>query len=291
MFFGKNNRYPYLILLIIHSTLLLYTFAKVKNKKPLVVLLLSNMGLAYLFEYLILSFLHLYRYKPNFFKKKFLDDISGAILSQAVYVPFTALFITAFKLKWPVKMGFAIYFALIEKLFIKMGIFKKRGWKTRYTLVLIYLYFHVSDQWLRLLKKGNSIIQKFTLYNMVQFTGINSLVTLEMLHLLSFGRGKHHSLMEQHKMETSYSSIMSAIKTSFAYTESVAVKIGLLSVKNIIDRALRNMKLINIKSIFPITLIDVLLLSLGPVYKKWIEDIALSDGPNTQTDQEANGSR
>lgn len=280
--FAKKKKYPYIILLIIHSALLLFTFAKVKKRKPLVVLLFSNMGIAYLFEYIILSFLHLYQYKPKFFREKFLDDISGAILSQAVYVPFTALFITAFKLNWVVKLGFATYFAFIEKLFIKMGIFKKRGWKTRYTLVLVYFYFHISDVWLRLLEKGNKIIQKVTIYNMVQFTGINSLVILEMLNLLSFGRGRFHSMKEQHMMETSYSSIMSAIKTTAAYTENNAVKVVVFITKNIIDRILRKMKLLKIKSTFPISLIDALLLCLAPVYRKWIEDVALDQDREEQ---------
>ncbi|MBU9721713.1 MULTISPECIES: hypothetical protein [Bacillaceae] len=282
MFFGKSNRYPYIILLILHTLLLLFTFAKAQNRKSLIVLLLSNMGIAYLFEYMVLSFLHLYRYKPKFFKKNFLDEISGAILSQAVYVPFTALFITAFRLNWVVKLGFAFYFAFIEKLFIMMGIFKKRRWKTRYTLVLTYLYFHISDQWLRFLKKGNSFIQKLTLYNMMQFTCINFLVALEMLHLLSFGRGKHHSLMEQHKMETSYSTFMSILKTWVTYTRSIKAKVLVVIGKSVFDYALRKGNLIKIKSTIPIIIIDIIVVCLGPVYKKWIGDIKQVEEGSTE---------
>ncbi|MBU9711849.1 hypothetical protein [Evansella tamaricis] len=277
----KWNKYPYIVLFIIHFILLLFTFTKANNRKSLVVLLFSNMGIAYLFEYIVLSFLHLYRYKPEFFRKNFLDEISGAILSQAVYVPFTALFITAFKLNWIVKLGFAVYFMLIQKLFIKMGIFKERGWKTRYTLILIYLYFHISDQWLRFLEKGNSFIQKLTLYNMVQFTCINLLVALEMMHKLTFGRGYYHSLMEQHKMETSYASLMSVLKTWVTYIGNIKAKALVVVGKIVVDYILKKSRLIKIKSLIPITIVDILVISLAPLYKKWIGDAALySDSTN-----------
>lgn len=278
MFSGKKNRYPYIILFLIHTALLLYAFARVNNRKPLVVLLLSNMGIAYLFEYIIFSFLRLYRYKPKFFKNNFLDGISGAILSQAIYVPFTALFITALKLNWIVKIAFAFYFSMVELLFIRMGIFKKQGWKTRYTFLLIVAYFYFSDLWLSLLKKGNTLTQKITLYNMVHFTGINSIVALEMLRKLRFGLGRYHSIIEQHNVETTYAAVMSAIKTWAGIKKNFALKIILLLVKMMVDQTLKNKGIIKIKSILPITVIDIMLLGLGPVYKKWIEDIEEKQG-------------
>ncbi|ADU32105.1 hypothetical protein [Evansella cellulosilytica] len=278
MFSGKNNkRYPYIILLVIHSGLLLYTFARKKDRKALVVLLFSNMGIAYLFEYLVLSFLHLYKYKPKFFKKNFLDDISGAILSQAVYVPFTALFITAFQLNWIVKVAFAIYFSVVEKVFIKMRIYKLQGWKIRYTLVLIVMYFYLSDWWLKLLKKGNAIIQRLTLFNMMQFTGINSLVSLEMPRILSFGVGRYHSTKEQHKVETSYSTLMSLIKTVAAWKGNLSLKVMFLLIKIMLDITLKRKGIIKIKSTLVITMIDLFLLTIGPTYKKWIHEIAANE--------------
>ncbi|MFA9556770.1 hypothetical protein ACERII_05670 [Evansella sp. AB-rgal1] len=85
-------------------------------------------------------------------------------------------------------------------------------------------------------------------------------------------------MKEQHKMETSYSSMMSAIKTLLAYTENMKVKVVVLIIKFISDNILKSMKLIKIKSTLLVTLIDILLLYLGPVYKKWIEKIAIDGG-------------
>ena len=108
---------------------------------------------------------------------------------------------------------------------------------------------------------------------MVHFTGINSLVLLEMSRILSFGFGRFHSAEEQHKVETAYATVMSVLKTWAAVKLSLPLKAILLLVKMMIDKTLKNKGLIKIKSILPITLIDILQLSVGPKYKKWIEEI------------------
>ncbi|MDQ0254834.1 hypothetical protein J2S74_002213 [Evansella vedderi] len=113
---------------------------------------------------------------------------------------------------------------IIEKIFIHFGIFKKMGWRTTYTFVLIFIYFFISDKWLELLKKGDTFIQKITLYNMVNFTSINSLFVLEVPRILTFGRGVFHSLKEQLKGEPLYASMMSIIKTWATLNGNISIK-------------------------------------------------------------------
>ncbi len=50
----RRNFIPFLILFIIHASLLGFSFYKSKNKKHLFTLLMSNIGLAYLFEFIVL---------------------------------------------------------------------------------------------------------------------------------------------------------------------------------------------------------------------------------------------
>ena len=72
---------------------------------------MSNIGLAYLLEFFVLNIFKGYRYKPRVMKKKYFDNILGAILSQAIFVPFTAVFLTTLKIGWIGKiLGGVIFF-------------------------------------------------------------------------------------------------------------------------------------------------------------------------------------
>ncbi len=270
----KRNKYPYLILLAIHTFLLIFTFTKNKDRKSLAILLLSNMGMATIFDYLILSVLRAYKYKPGFFRNKFFDEVSGAILSQAVYVPFTALFITAFKLNWKYKLCFSLYFAAIEKLFISIGIFKTRTWRTCYTVALIFFFFHLSDVWLRLLKTGNSLIKKLTLHNVVQLLKIHSLFfPLEVPGILSFGIGRHHSWKEQLKVEPLYASVFALITTWAALKEKMNIKLSVLFLKAALDRVLVKLRVIKAKPIYVLYIVNTFTLAAASIFKKWIDEL------------------
>ncbi|UTR12761.1 hypothetical protein MM300_11000 [Evansella sp. LMS18] len=236
--------------------------------------MLSNMGMATIFDYLILAVLRAYKYKPGFFKNKFFDEVSGAILSQAVYVPFTALFITAFKLNWKYKLFFSLYFTAIEKLFTSLGIFKSRTWRTSYTTVLIFFFFHLSDVWLILLKQGNSLIKKLTLHNIVQLIKIHSLFfPLEVPGILSFGIGRHHSWKEQLKVEPLYASVFALLTTWATIKEKMGTKLSVLFLKAALDRVLIKLRIIRAKSTYPLYIVDVLTLVAASIFKKWIDEL------------------
>lgn len=192
----KTNRIPFIILIFIHTGLLTYTFYKNKDRKRLFVLLLSNVGFAYLFDYIIVVILQAYHYKPNFFKNKYFDNVFGVILSQAIYIPFTTVFITAFQYGWKIKFFFVAYFFAIENLFIKMGIYKTYWWKTLYTASLISIYFIFSDFWYKHLKLGTPSVLYVSLFNMVLVVSLNVLYLLTLLKKIRFGLGFFHSWRE-----------------------------------------------------------------------------------------------
>jgi hypothetical protein len=140
----KNNSVPFVVLLIVHVLILAFTFYK-KRDKSYFILLLSNIGFAYLFEYFVLNLFQGYTYKPKILKNRKLDNILGGVFSQAIYIPIIATTITAFRLGWKWKVFFTVYFTLIERLFIYWKIFKKRWWKTFYTFFFLLLFFMGSD--------------------------------------------------------------------------------------------------------------------------------------------------
>jgi hypothetical protein len=167
--------------------MLVITLLKSRNRKRDIVLLLNYAGVAYIFEYIVIAVFKGYVYKPHFLKQRNLDNIFGAIWSQFFYVPITALFITVFNMGWKVKLFFSCYFVLIEKLFIFLGVFKNKWWRTRYTFCLIFSSFYVNDFWNEQLNKKNPQIMFITFFNLIQLTWMNMIYILAALRKIRYG--------------------------------------------------------------------------------------------------------
>jgi hypothetical protein len=213
----NSKTLPFFILLIIHTALLIYTFCNNKNRKSLFILLLSNIGFAYFFEFFILNLFHSYEYKPKLFKKKYLDNILGAFLSQGVFVPFTSIFISSFGFGWKIKAMFGMYFAIVERIFIKMGIFKNNWWRTIYTVFLIPIYFKIGEYWYKSLLKGNGNILFSSFLLMTWVTGLSILNILGVVGKVRFGLGKVFSWREHFIISTSYWFLISIFTTCTIY--------------------------------------------------------------------------
>lgn len=210
----KYKRYPFLILLLIHIVILYSAFRKSSDRKKLFVMLTSNIGLAYLFEYFVLNLYNGYQYKPSLFKNKQVDNIFGAILSQALFVPFTATFITVFKLGWFPKIIISMFYSLIEIFFVKMDVYKQRWWKTGYTFLLLPVYFTISDKWYEHLNKGTPVIQFLTLFHLMMVTCVNILFVKAILQKFKLGFGIFHSFREHFKFVGIYSIFFSLLSTT-----------------------------------------------------------------------------
>lgn len=272
---NKSNKYPFIILLAIHSALLVYTFYKNKDRKRLFVLLFSTIGIGYLFEYIVVNLFNGYRYKPSFLKNKELDNIVGAILSQAIFTPFTALFITAFQLGWKVKLFFSLYFTLIEMIFLRIGVYKHNWWKAKYTMLLLPIYFHVSDKWYQHLKKGTPIILFFSLYHLILVTCVNLLFVRAIKGKVKFGWGIFHTWREHFKLGPLYSIILSLITTWTVKGNTKKLRVINLVFRIGMDFILTKMKWIKTSEIplltnLPIHLIITIMLGYyrDLVYKK-----------------------
>jgi hypothetical protein len=216
----KKNHLPFLTLFIVHTCLLAFTFYRKKDRKKLFITLLSGMGLCFIFEYVVLSLFRAYRYKPKIFLNKDLDNFLGAILSQAVFVPFTALFITAFKIGWKGKFLFSLYFAGIERLFLKLSIHQNHWWKTSYTMTLMPIFFYINDFWYGQLRKGNSIFKFGSLFLGILVSGLNLMYSMSIFRKFKFGRGRRHSWKEHFKVAPLYSFALSFVTAVFIKKDS-----------------------------------------------------------------------
>jgi hypothetical protein len=218
---------PFIILLILHVMILVFTFHK-KRDKSYFVLLLSNIGFAYLFEFFVLNLFQAYTYYPNILKNRKLDNYLGAIFSQAIYVPIVATAITAFKLKWKWKLFFSFYFVMIEHLFIQLKIFRNNWWKTSYTFLFLLICFFGSDKWYQLLNKKLPFVKWITSYMAIYSYNMNVFFILSVFKLLKMGNGVFESWKKHFTIVPFYSYFISAItlityKTKRKYSNLLGV--------------------------------------------------------------------
>ncbi|MEH7097047.1 hypothetical protein [Neobacillus vireti] len=142
---------------------------------------------------------------PNVFKNKSLDNFLGAFLSQSIFVPFTAVYLTLTKSGLTKKLLGGIYFSLIELLFLRLRVYKHNWWRTVYTLILIPIYFVISDYWYYLLSKKNEFIRKISFFLMIMVTETNLFLLLAFLRKFRFGWGRYHAWTEHFIITPLYS--------------------------------------------------------------------------------------
>lgn len=270
----RIHKFPFLILFMIHSVFLLFAFYKNRDRKTLFISLLSNISFAYLFEYFVLNLFQGYRYKPRILKKNYPDNILGAILSQAIFVPFTAIFITAFQLGWKIKIAFGIYFGLIENLFIRLKIYKHYWWKTMYTVILIPCYFYISDQWYKYIKNGTPIVLFISLFNCIMVTGVNILFIMANLRKFRFGLGEYYSWKEHFRIAPLYSIILSLFTTVVIKEKGWISRIKVFIFAKVLDLFIKKNKLVkdNFHNHIENISIHIFIIYLSVLYKKWINE-------------------
>lgn len=244
----KRNKIPFIILLVIHTTMLGFSFYKSKNKKQLFTLLMSNIGFAYLLEYIVLNLFHAYTYKPKVLKKNFFDNILGAILSQGIFVPFTAVFTTALKIGWVGKLMVGVYFSLVELVFLKINVYKHHWWKTVYTLILIPIYLVISDWWNILLGKKNPFIRFISLFLMIMVSEANLLFLFASSRKIRFGFGRFHTWREHFIIVPFYAISLSFFSTlSFLKQNKWTSKLMVIVMTICLDLVFKKRKIVKDK--------------------------------------------
>ncbi|UCZ55014.1 hypothetical protein LGQ02_09945 [Bacillus shivajii] len=266
----KVNKYPYILLGIIHFIILIYTFYKSKDRKRHFVLLMNYAGFAYLFEYVVVALFDGYVYKPKFIKQKNIDSFVGALWSQFSYVPVIALFITVFQLKWRAKLLFAIFFVLIEKTFIRLGIYKNHWWKTKYTFACIFFSFIFNDKWYEQLTKRNRVILFLSYFNTIQVTWMNTVFLFVLLRKIRYGFGSFYSWKEHFKVGPAFGLLVSALLASFMKGGTFISKIHSFLLMSVMDQVLIKKRLLSIKNMFILPIIYVVTILCSTSYRKWV---------------------
>lgn len=241
----SKNATPFLLLFIFHFCLFLFTFKR-KSHRNTVILLLSNIGFAFIFEYLTLNLFHGYRYKPDIFKKRFFDNILGAILSQAIYVPITATFLTVTKKNWKWKICASFIYYCIEKLFIFLKIYKVYWWKPVFTLVLLNGYFYISDGFYRALSSQRRWALAIGHYFSILVIWIMYMYASALRRKVRFGLGHFHSWTEHFKSIPLYSLLLSLIAFATSRKHKFVYRLLLPTIHIILDKFLKKIGVLKI---------------------------------------------
>lgn len=204
----KKNSIPFLLLAVVH-VLLFFIFAKRSRQKNIWILLLSNIGMAYLFEYPVLNLFKGYAYKPYILKKRAHDQILGAIFSQALYVPITATLLTLYQKNRYWKLGSTLIYYGIERCFLHLKIYKAHWWKPYYTVFFMNIYFYISDWFYKALNAKKEWALVIAQYLSTEVIGVTLLYISAVNRKVRFGRGIHHSWREHFIIAPLYSLIRS----------------------------------------------------------------------------------
>ncbi|WP_078543780.1 hypothetical protein [Litchfieldia alkalitelluris] len=259
----RKNKFPFFVLFIIHTSIILFTLYKKKDEqRELSILLFINVGLAYIFEYIVFNVLRAYRYKPRVMKNKYIDNTFGALLSQAIIIPFTAVFLTAFKFGKKGKIFFSLYFLIVECIFVKLGVFTRHWWKTYLTPILVFLYFLISDYSYKKIKERNRFILSVSLFFCINVMVVNGLYFLAAFGRFKIELGKWSSWREHFIIAPLYGIILSLFATWQIQKRGFLPQINILLFANLMDWVLREL--------------DVVKLSLKGKYDLIIHHLAVS---------------
>lgn len=267
----KYHKFPYIILLIANCSILIYTFYKNKDRKRLLVSLGSNISMAIIFEYFTINLLKGYRYKPRILRNKYQDHILGAVFSQGIFVPFTALFITAFHLGWKFKLMASLFYTSIELLFLRIGIYTHKWWKTSYTLILLPVYFWICDKWYYYLKLRNPAVLFVSYFHLLFVTTIHSLFFQSIIGKVKFGFGRFNSWREHFILMPLYSLIVVFFTERIEKTRnSLIIYIKMLFYRLLLDKLLIKFKLMKFeqKNVHKNLPFHIFMILLSSCYKR-----------------------
>ncbi len=241
----NKNSIPFLLLALIHL-LLLFPLMKRKRGKETWILLLSNMGFAYFFEYFVLNILGAYTYKPRIFKKRAIDNMFGTFFSQGLFIPLAATFISVFQKDWKWKVLVSFFYYFIEKLFLRLKVYKENWWRPIFTFIFINGYFFLSDGFLTRLKTRKSWVLKVACFFSVEVFHIILMFQLAVRKKIRFGLGRFHPLKEHFLISPLYSLGLTFISVFAAKSGKVLWLLRLL-IPTAIDIVLIKIKILKIK--------------------------------------------
>lgn len=125
-------------------------------------------GVSYLIEGVIYVFLESYQYYPHLLQyDPYYDSNMGAIASNFLALPISAVFLAVFRKNWIWIIFFIVIFAGIEWLFLKLHIYKHNWWKIEFTACGLLVYYPMAKYFHQKILNPLSGIWHYILLNLI----------------------------------------------------------------------------------------------------------------------------
>lgn len=165
-------------------------------------------------------------------------------MSQALFIPITATFLTTTSANWVGKLGFTLYFYFIEHLFIKLEVYKVNWWRPRYTLLLLPVGFTISDLMMNALEKNKNWVHDVVHYISLVVISVTILFVPASVRKIRFGLGFYHTWKEHFILAPLYSFFLSFVIFMNSPHAGILQKFKTLLILGISDYVLCCMKIL-----------------------------------------------
>jgi hypothetical protein len=141
-----SNTIWFIILGVLTAIEMFFVLYKEKNRKQVIALFLIISGMTFCIEATICCFLKAYNYYPMIIPRSPINDnLAGNLFSQ-FSITSTALLIAVFKLKYYWIFALVGVYAIIEELFLKLGIYSHNWYRTWMTIPGFITLFWITKQ-------------------------------------------------------------------------------------------------------------------------------------------------
>ena len=158
------NSFWYFSLVFISLFIFILIYKKSNHFRKDLAVYFFAAGLSFFGEFVVLILFDAYNYYPRVFTESWPDNVFGSLISQAIIIPTVLMAIAAFQIRTRGVLPIIFAIALIEELFLWLGIYKHNWWKTWYTIALLLLGTFIMKWWRRKLTNSSKTIQFLTIY-------------------------------------------------------------------------------------------------------------------------------
>lgn len=155
----------YYALIAIGLITLVFTLHKKRNVADITSFFFATAALTVLCEYFVLYIFKGYVYKPGFFTEPYADITIGHIIPNISIWAALSVMVGALSLQNFWIFLISLGFMLIEILFLKLGIYEQRWWKTYFTGIGAFVFLYVAKIWYyKLEEKRNKFLRCITFF-------------------------------------------------------------------------------------------------------------------------------
>lgn len=181
-----TNSIWFIILWVLSVVELIIIFVKAKDKKLTFALYCAVIAMIFLYESVICFVLKSYEYYPKFAHNSY-DEIMLGNISSQYSVAATAILIAVLNLKNYWYVIFSCAYAIIETIFLTLGIYKQNWYDTWMTAIGTIILFWIVNKMYRYSKAGLKPLPRYIFLTLSLFTlYVNSIYIPRLIGITTF---------------------------------------------------------------------------------------------------------